>query len=124
MSCMHVFMFLRSTACVVNGTDICIQISAYNCDGGTSPEIIINEEYYLFQEIYNNFNLSLTHDHFEVTYSQQPEQSPSICFRNIRKNIRFIEFCPLHSQCTSFLPSDDEELVIQKKIEIDVRSGN
>ena len=28
-----------------------------------------------------------------------------------------------HSHCTSFLPSDDEEIVIIKKIEIDVQPG-
>ena len=111
-----ILLCLFFTVCVMNGTEICFPINA-NCSGGTLPEFIINQEHYLFQNVY--FNMSLAH--FDITYSS--EQSRTICFRNIRTNIRFIEFCLLHSDCTSFQSSDDEELVIEKKIEIDVRSG-
>ena len=98
----------------MNGTDICFTIKA-TCGSGR-PEFIINQQNYLFQDIY--FNLSLTD--FDIIYI--PKEA-NICLRNIKTNIRFIEFCHLPSNCTVFQMSDDEEVTIETKIEIDVRSG-
>lgn len=99
----------------MTGADICFRINA-NCDNGILPEFIINRQLYYFTDIYYNFSTT----HFDVTYNHE---EISICIRNISTNIRFIEYCPLHSTCTSFLPSDDGELVVVKTVEIDVQSG-
>ena len=97
------------------GTDFCLPIFT-SCSGGTLPEFIINDELYLFQEIY------VSSSHFNVTYDGRTREY-SVCFLNIMKDIYFIEFCLSHSVCTSFSPSVDGELMLVKRLEIEVSTG-
>ena len=101
----------------MDSASVCFPISGTCGDG--LPELIINQKLILFQDV---FNVNLNRDDFNFSVIYDPLKS-SICFRNIRTNIRFIEFCSRKSNCTSFMLSVDDEVVIETKIDVDVRSG-
>ena len=114
--CAFIF-FLSLAVCVMDSASACFPISGTCGDG--LPELIINQKLILFQDV---FNVNLNRDDFNFSVIHDPLKS-SICFRNIRTNIRFIEFCSRESNCTSFMLSADDEAIIETKIDIDVRSG-
>lgn len=104
-------------ACTVKATDLCLPIAA-NCGGGIFSEFVINQEHYLFQELFsNNIHFNLTYDHLHDGFT--------ICFKNITTNVLYIEFCPSHHEfdCTILSPSIDGELRIIRRAMIQLGSS-